>query len=79
MARFHQRMVLRSACRQAARWQRDGLALRTAVNLSPLQFKAPGLLTTIRAIQDETAPAPQLLELEITESGLIQNNIDPAL
>lgn len=66
--------VLRSACRQAARWQRDGLALRTAVNLSPLQFKAPGLLTSIRAILDETGLAPSLLELEITESGLMQNS-----
>jgi diguanylate cyclase (GGDEF)-like protein len=66
--------VLRSACRDAAQWQREGGRLRVAVNLSPMQFRNPGLLASIRTILDETGLAPDLLELEVTEGALMEDS-----
>ncbi len=66
--------VLRSACRDAAAWQREGGRLRVAVNLSPVQFRNPGLLASIRAILAETGLAPDLLELEVTEGALMEDS-----
>ena len=57
--------VLRRACREAASWA--GTA-RVAVNLSPLQFRDPGLLALVDEVLAETGLSPQRLELEITES-----------
>lgn len=66
--------VLRSACRDAAQWQREGGRLRVAVNLSPMQFRSPGLLESIQTILDETGLAPDLLELEVTEGALMEDS-----
>ncbi len=65
------RWVLRRACRDAASWPGD---FRVAVNLSPLQFKGKGLVDDIHAaLADSGLPASRL-ELEITESVLLQDN-----
>jgi diguanylate cyclase (GGDEF)-like protein len=56
--------VLMEACRSAARWPND---LKIAVNLSPVQFSDPNLLSTIERMLAETGLAPNRLELEITE------------
>jgi diguanylate cyclase (GGDEF)-like protein/PAS domain S-box-containing protein len=69
--------VLRTACAQAARWLADGHPLRVAVNLSPVQFNNPNLLTSITEILAEGL-APHCLELEITE-GALMKNIDGCL
>jgi diguanylate cyclase (GGDEF)-like protein len=67
--------VLRAACAQAARWHAAGNPLRIAVNLSPVQFRQAGLVTTVRsALQESTLP-PEYLELEITESMLMQDAV----
>ena len=66
--------VLETACAQNMAWQRQGLpAIRIAVNLSPRQFADPNLLGDIGAALAESGMAPQLLELEITESMVMQN------
>ncbi|HKK01296.1 MAG TPA: EAL domain-containing protein, partial [Desulfuromonadales bacterium] len=66
--------VLRTACRQARRWHLAGFPLlRMAVNLSALQFTQPDLLEMISGILEETGLPPQSLELEITESMLMEN------
>ena len=66
--------VLRRACCDAARWQARGLDLRVAVNLSPLQFRATGLLDRVcEALAESGLPAARL-ELEITESALMADN-----
>ncbi len=71
--------VLESACEQAMAWQRQGLPpLRLAVNLSPRQFKDPHLLNEIERILETTGLAPQLLELEITES-MIMHKVEQAI
>lgn len=66
--------VLQRACRDAAAWRARGLALRVAVNLSSMQFRACGLLDTVRdALATSGLPAGQL-ELEITESALMADD-----
>ena len=66
--------VLETACAQNMTWQRQGLPpIRVAVNLSPRQFADPGLLADIRGALRKSAMPPQLLELEITESMVMQN------
>jgi diguanylate cyclase (GGDEF)-like protein/PAS domain S-box-containing protein len=72
------RWVLKAACAQAAAWQRLGLPpLGMAVNLSPRQFKDPGLAQDVTEALRESGLEPRLLELEITE-GMIMNRIDQA-
>ena len=66
--------VIEAACAQNVAWQRQGLpALQIAVNLSPRQFADPGLLVDIEAALAKSGMAPELLELEITESMVMQN------
>ena len=63
--------VLRTACAEAARWPDH---VRLAVNLSPAQFRDRGLVrTVVSAIAASGLPA-QRLELEITESVLLQDS-----
>jgi len=66
--------VLREACRQASGWLRQGLPRSViAVNLSALQFKHGNIADTVRqALEDSGLPA-DLLELELTESILLQD------
>ncbi len=64
---------LLEACRQARAWQRAGLSpVPVAVNLSAIQFRQPKLPDTVAKILQETELAPQYLELELTESMLMQ-------
>jgi diguanylate cyclase (GGDEF)-like protein/PAS domain S-box-containing protein len=64
--------VLRAACRQARQWLDAGEPLCVAVNLSPRQFVQSDLVKTIADILRETRLPPQWLELEITESILME-------
>jgi diguanylate cyclase (GGDEF)-like protein/PAS domain S-box-containing protein len=66
--------VLRTACAQARRWQVAALPpLRLAVNLSARQFRQPDLAERIAAILAETGFPAEALELEITESMVMQD------
>lgn len=66
--------VLRAACLQNKEWLALGLPrMRVAVNLSGYQFQQRNLLEIIREILDETGLDAELLELEITESVIMQN------
>lgn len=64
--------VLRQACAQAASWQRQGLVLpQVAVNISAIQLQHGHLEESVlQALADSHLPA-SLLELEITESSLV--------
>ncbi len=68
--------VMRGACQQAKKWADAGIEnFRVSVNLSSIQFKRASLLTMIKnALHDNDLPA-ELLEVEITESA-IMNDID---
>ncbi len=65
--------VLRTACTQCKVWSDAGQEMRVAINLSAGQFKDPGLIEMIRAILEATGVKPELIELEITESMLMEN------
>lgn len=71
--------VLRQACTQAKIWQDEGLSkLRVAVNLSARQFTQPGLPALVMQILKEFDLEPHCLELEITES-LLMDNVEEAI
>lgn len=63
--------VFRQACLQQVRWQQAGLDWRIAVNLSPLDFRQSDLAGNLCRILDDTGAAPDMLELEVTESALL--------
>lgn len=68
------RWVLQTACAQNVAWQRAGFpSMCMAVNVSARQFSDEFLLEDIKAALDRTGMAPELLELELTESMVIQN------
>jgi predicted signal transduction protein with EAL and GGDEF domain len=63
--------VLRHACREAAGWPGH---VSVAVNLSPVQFKNKNLVSTVMMALSAAGLAPSRLELEITESVLLQES-----
>ncbi|WP_440639333.1 bifunctional diguanylate cyclase/phosphodiesterase [Bradyrhizobium sp. PUT101] len=68
------RWVLETACRQSTMWQALGLpAISMAVNLSPKQFTDHELLRFLDGVLRQTGLAPELLQLEVTESMVMQN------
>ncbi|HYD63182.1 MAG TPA: EAL domain-containing protein [Noviherbaspirillum sp.] len=70
--------VLRTACRQSVEWLRAGHGpVRVAVNLSARQFYQQDLVSSIQEILEETGIAPHLLELELTES-MMMNDVEQA-
>ena len=62
--------VLQRACEDALAWPEN---VRTLVNLSPRQLSSPGLVDSIRQTLADTGLSPHRLELEITESSIIQS------
>jgi EAL domain-containing protein (putative c-di-GMP-specific phosphodiesterase class I) len=62
--------VIRQACATAARWPDD---LHVAVNISALQFRSPGLLQVIIGALAVSGLNPTRLEVEITETVLLQD------
>jgi EAL domain-containing protein (putative c-di-GMP-specific phosphodiesterase class I) len=68
------RWILREACRQARVWQDAGLPpMRIAVNISAVELRAKDFVAGLRVILNETGLAPRFLELELTETFLMQD------
>lgn len=66
--------VLRTACAQMEQWYRRGLPrIAVSVNLSSRQFRQSSLPSTIKAVLDDVGFDPKLLELELTESVLMDD------
>jgi diguanylate cyclase (GGDEF)-like protein/PAS domain S-box-containing protein len=66
--------VLREACRQAKAWETDGLpSLSLSVNVSAVELQSKGFVAGVRAILADTGLAARFLELEITETFLMQD------
>ncbi|TAK93752.1 MAG: EAL domain-containing protein [Aquabacterium sp.] len=63
--------VLREACRVAAKWPGD---LRVAVNLSAVQFRSSAVIDLVDEALAESGLDPERLEVEITESALIEDH-----
>jgi diguanylate cyclase (GGDEF)-like protein len=70
--------VLRAACRQMAAWRASGVDVpRISVNLSVRQLERADILEVVRSALDESGLPPDALELEITESVIM--NVDDAI
>jgi diguanylate cyclase (GGDEF)-like protein len=70
--------VLREACRQAMAWLRQGIAVRRiAVNVSALQFRQPDFVDVVTAALAASGLPPALLELEMTETAIMEHSAPP--
>lgn len=68
------RWVLRETCRQVRAWRDEGLrSLRVAINISAVELRAKDFVAGVRAILTETGLEPSNLELELTETFLLQD------
>nr|WP_205936069.1 EAL domain-containing protein [Rhizobium leguminosarum] len=65
--------VLREACRAACKWPENTFV---AVNVSPAQLRRPNFAEEVSAVLQESGLPPSRLELELTESSLIEDNSD---
>ena len=66
--------ILKTACLQNKAWQKRGFSpIPIAVNLSPKQFQQPNLVDIVAQVLEDTALEPHLLDLEITETAMMQN------
>jgi diguanylate cyclase (GGDEF)-like protein/PAS domain S-box-containing protein len=67
--------VLRTACKQNAAWQKDGLApVRVMVNLSATQFYRGNIINTVKKALAESKLDPKWLELELTELVMLDDS-----
>ena len=66
--------VMQTACAQARKWQDMGLGMEyMSINLSSVQFNQPNLIDSIKNILASTGLMPRHLELEVTETALMQD------
>lgn len=71
------RWVLREACQHATGWYQRGIRdVTVAVNISALQFRRDDIVSTVSEVLRETGLPPEYLELELTESLLMENAED---
>lgn len=71
--------VMREACRQAVEWQRMGLPrLRLAINISPVQFQRQSVPLLVSKILAASGLSPLSLELELTETMVMNDKIATA-
>jgi diguanylate cyclase (GGDEF)-like protein len=69
------RIVLAKACADAASWERTGLApVPVSVNLSPYQFRSADIVRDVRNALSSTGLPASRLDLEITESGIMEDS-----
>lgn len=66
--------ILHAACSQNRKWQESAVRpLRISVNLSPRQFRQADLIAMVASTLEETGMDPRWLELELTESSLMDD------
>lgn len=65
--------VLEQSCEQVARWHSQGYMIRSAINISPIQFRQPDFADQIIKTISRYGVDPGYIELEITEGLLIQD------
>ncbi|HEX9595722.1 MAG TPA: EAL domain-containing protein, partial [Anaerolineales bacterium] len=67
--------LLRKVCAQTKAWRAAGLTpIRMAVNISPRQLKQQNLCEVVTQVLSETGVEPETLELELTESALMESS-----
>jgi diguanylate cyclase (GGDEF)-like protein/PAS domain S-box-containing protein len=68
-------LVMDKACRQAQQWKEAGLGqIRTSVNIPAHQVRKGNLVQVVKRVLDNTGLDPHLLELELTESSLMEDS-----
>ena len=65
--------VLNAVCEQVKQWQNKNIYIPIAINLSGLEFSRPGLIKRVKKILDLNKINANYLELELTESAVVQN------
>jgi EAL domain-containing protein (putative c-di-GMP-specific phosphodiesterase class I) len=65
--------VVEQAARQALRWHQGGMPLSVSINISPRQLAHPEFVQMLAHVLHESKVDPSMLEIEITESGLLPN------
>ncbi|MDY8108899.1 EAL domain-containing protein [Fulvimarina sp. 2208YS6-2-32] len=63
--------VMREALREAARWPED---VYVSVNVSPVQLRSPAILSQIRRALADFGLSPERVEIEITETAMVDNS-----
>ncbi len=67
--------VLRTACAENRAWQKEGLQpIRMTVNVSSIQFRQDNFVETVTGILHDTGLDPHYLQLELTESTIMQDS-----
>ena len=67
-------IILHESCLQNKKWQDSGYpSVRVSVNLSPYQFRQKNIISIIENVLHNTGLKPEWLELEITESGIMDD------
>lgn len=67
--------VFSNVCEQARRWREEwGATIRIGVNVSGKQIREPGMIEMVREALETTGVAPTQIELEITESTIMQDD-----
>ena len=70
------RWVFLEACEQLRRWRNAGLRpIRVGVNVSGHQIREPGMIEMVQRALEETGVSPDQIELEITESTIMQDDV----
>ena len=65
--------VMEQAVQEAARWQKQGMPIKVSVNVSALEFRQSGFVERVTELLRRYGLEPHLLELELTESILLQD------
>lgn len=66
--------ILNSACAQARQWNKQGLAIRVAVNISGIQIMRQDFVSIVECALESSGLPPSLLELEVTESCVMNTS-----
>lgn len=66
--------VVESVCRQAASWNEDRTPIRVSFNVSPRQLEAGDFVAMVRQALARTRCAPEWLEVEVTEQGVMRDS-----
>ncbi|MDO9024556.1 EAL domain-containing protein [Zwartia sp.] len=66
--------VFRQACRQLSQWQQAGLSIQSlGINLSAIQFSQSDIVALVESVLRETGVDPRLIDLELTESAVMND------
>jgi len=65
--------IIQRACKQAAKWSRQGHEFTMAINISPMQFREDGFVATVKNAILSNGLKPEFIDIEITETMLISD------